>query len=42
MPAFQPDDDDRRHSEAPVEGEDEEQLQETERAHSEEPAEGPE
>lgn len=41
MSGIQPDDDDRRHSEAPAEGDDEDQVQEVERAHSEEPAEGP-
>ena len=40
MSGIQPDDDDRLHSEAPAEGEDEDQAQETERVHSEDPAEG--
>jgi len=40
MPGIQPGDDDRTHSEAPAEGEDEEQAQETERVHAEDPAEG--
>ncbi|MFJ3957043.1 hypothetical protein [Arthrobacter sp. NPDC090010] len=41
MPGIQPEDEDRMHSEAPVEGDEEEELQDAGRVHSEDPAEGP-